>query len=169
MGNKPTENPHTGRTHQSKKESHRASVIVALRNAGVIKDVRGLDRGDPQEEFRLEVYSNEMVHQMIALIEGTPTQRRSGSVFAAKLAAWCVNVRLSRHLVSKYRADFTYTVVKDHTRIPGLKGEFQAGQKVVEDVKGRRYGGDQAQRYAVKKTLMLVCHGIEVLEPEGER
>lgn len=152
--NVPKANPHTGRMHQSTKEANRASTILALRNAGVIGDVRGLDRGDPQERFRLEVYGSQAVAALCEAVEAAGEHD-----IPAGLRVLARDVRRSLvRVAGDYLADFTYTALD-----PAVG---PVGTKVVEDVKGwrsARYNGSY-RAFLVKKALMLACHGIEVKE-----
>ena len=152
--NVPRANKHTGRLHQSTKEANRASTILAMRNAGVIDSVRGLDRGDPQERFRLEVYGTQAVEALLVAIEAMGEHD-----VPVGLRTLVRDVRRSRcRVAGDYLADFTYTSLD-----PAVG---PVGSKVVEDVKGWRSARHNAsyKAFLVKKALMLVCYGIEVKE-----
>lgn len=146
LGNVPKRNKITGRLHQSTAEANFASTVVTWRNAGLVSDIRGLDRGDPQERFRLEVYGTKEVEALLEVLEA------SGS---PELRTVVRDVRRSKVHICDYVADFTMT--SQHHNVGPV------GERLVYDVKGN-YGGDAGRRYQVKKRLMLACHGMEIQE-----
>jgi formate-dependent nitrite reductase cytochrome c552 subunit len=142
MGNVPKVNPMTGRMHQSTAEAHFGQKLAQARDLGMIENVRGLDRGDPQERFRLDVYGNQAVEALLDKAERLDS-----------LEGLCRDVRRSKTHVSNYLADFAW-VSLDPAWGP-------VGERKVVDIKGR-LAGEAYQRFLLKKALMLACHGVEV-------
>jgi hypothetical protein len=142
LGNIPTKNELTGRLHQSKAEATFGAKLAQARELGMVKDVRGLDRGDPQERFRLDVYSSPAVEALLDKAERLKS-----------LEGLCRDIRRSRTHVTNFLADFAW-VSLDPAWGP-------VGERRVVDVKGR-LAGDAYQRFLMKRALMLACHGIEV-------
>lgn len=143
-----------GRLHQSTSEAAHASVVLALRNAGKIENVRGLDRGDPQERFRLDVPSVPAVEALLDYIDA----RDNGPTANPELGRLARDVRRSFIHVADYLADFTYTSLD-----PAVG---PVGDRIVDDVKGFRNPrmSDAYRRFLMKKALMLACHGLDVRE-----
>lgn len=148
--NKPTVNQLTGRGHQSKAEASFMALLFHARQAGLVENVRGLDRGDPQETFRLDVYGNGAVEALLGAVEDAAEHGR--------LLALARDVRRSRSHICSYRSDASWTSLDP--------AWGTVGEKHVADVKGRREG-DAYRRFLLKKNLMLACWGIEVEERSG--
>ena len=105
-GNVPTRSRHTGRMFQSKLEASREPALLALQNAGEIRDL------GYQTTFPLEVYGTQAVD---ALLQGIEECDACVAILAA-------DVRLSRQKICSYKADFDYYT--------------NDGAYVVEDTKG---------------------------------
>lgn len=146
-------NPHTGRVHQSGSEADFATLVKVARDAGLIEDVRGLDRGDAQERFRCDVYSTLAVD---ALLEAAETMRESPQFL--RLAR---EVRRSKIHVTDYLSDFSYTS-RDLAWGP-------IGDRRIIDVKGWvDIRNNYAYRiFSLKKALVLACHSIEIEERDS--
>ena len=147
-----------GRLHQSSSEADHASVILALRNAGAIENVRGLDRGDPQERFRLDVPSMAAVDALIDHVENGNKSADDIDEFFEIAERLVRDIRRSMIHVADYLADFSYTSLNAHVA--------PVGSRVVDDVKGWRNPrmSDAYRRFLMKKALMLACYGLEVRE-----
>lgn len=158
MLNQPTINAATGRGHQSKAEANFMGQVFQARELGLIENVRGLDRGDPQETFRCDVYGNKEVEALVCKVEdvytiGTLTDRDK-----RELVVLARDLRRSKVHICNYRADASW-----HSRHPTWG---PVGEKAVIDVKGRR-AGEAYRIFSIKKALVLACHGIEVEERSG--
>jgi hypothetical protein len=137
FGNRPTKSI-TGRMHHSRAEASHASEVLAMEQAGLITDVRGLHRSDSQEEFALVVPSRLPVEALLDYVE----MLCPDDAHAKRL---CTDVRRSMVKIARYRADFSWT--------------NDRGEKVVQDVKGVKTAS-----YRMKRALMLAAHGIEIQE-----
>jgi hypothetical protein len=152
--NRPTINPLTGRGHQSKAEANVMGKVYQARELGLIEDVRGLDRGDPQETFRLDVYGNQAVEALVCKVEDVYSV--AGDTHGLLVLAR--DVRRSKVHICNYRCDSSWT-----SKDPGWG---PVGDKKVIDVKGRRDGAAY-RMFQVKQRLMLSCWGHEVEEWSG--
>jgi hypothetical protein len=104
----PTRSRHTGRMFQSRLESQREPVLLALQNVGEIHDLQY------QTRFALEVYGTQAVDALLERIEAEQP--------FASLDKLAKDARRSRQKICEYRADFTYRT--------------KAGAFTVEDTKG---------------------------------
>jgi len=144
MRNQPVRSKHTGRLIHSKKEAAWEPTLIAMLNAGQIRDLQ------PQGPlYAFHVYSNgqvlaliEEVRELVAsFIESSPTTDR--------LTRAANDVERSIVAIpGRYRPDWTFHDTAD--------GRFH-----VHDVKGHA-----DLKYRRDKALMLACHGLEVEEPE---
>lgn len=154
----PTVAKGTGRRHASGTEASLGGLLLVARTVGAISDVRGLDRGDPQESFALDVYGSKQVEALLLEVE-----KRTDKPCCLPLARLCQDVRRSRVRCGRYLADFTYTS-QDTAWGP-------VGERVVLDAKGgwrdpRR--NSQYRIFLMKKALMLAAHSVEVVEMDGK-
>lgn len=153
MRNQPTRT-REGKLRQSKKEARREDALKLWAQANAIQDLRC------QVPFTLEVYGTPEVEALLVAVESwfDPTiataplrKRKLAAADFDGMLKLARNVRLAKHRISKYIADFVYV--------------GQDGQLTVEDVKGRRSMADVNYRlFQVKAKLMLAAHGLEVKE-----
>jgi hypothetical protein len=139
--NEPTRSKHTGRLYQSRKESRREPVLLALQNAGQITDLQY------QVPYRLELYATGAVDELVDFLEsaGTLAARDSERTIARLVG----NVRRSRQYLCKWSCDFQY--------------RDREGRLVIEDVKSV---ATATPVYKLKKKLMVLAHNVEIVEPE---
>lgn len=142
FGNKPTRSKHTGRLIHSKKEAAWEPTLIALANAGQIRELRAQG-----PKYRFRVYSNGPVGELLAAIWRTrladPQERDA------------LLVRLVQD-VERSMVDIPGAFIPDWTFHDTRDDRFH-----VHDVKGAR-----TLQYRRHKALMLACFGVEVEEPE---
>jgi len=138
--NKPTRSKLTGVLYQSKHEHDREAPLLAMQQAGAIRDLQR------QVKYPLEVYSTIDVDNLLTFAEIAPQLNPAQILTMSELAQV---VRRTRQKICNYIADFVY---KD-----------REGNLVVEDPKGAR-----TQLYRIKKRLMISCHNVEIQEPSNK-
>lgn len=156
-GAQPTRSKHTGALFQSKEESKREPELLALEQAGIIRDLRAAAYTERcTERYRLVVYSNDAVESLIAsamaiadhLADQDPHSNRLAC--ARELIARVAELQRAKHKITTYRPDYTYLDDK--------------GRLVVEDVKA---GLHRQQHFLEKRRLMMACYNIEVQTIRG--
>jgi hypothetical protein len=158
-GAKPTRSKHTGVMFQSQEESKREPDLIALEQAGEIKDLRCEAWRDRRtNRYSLDVFGNQPVADLIVAANDLAVsvrQARDGGEDilvsqVRRVEAAIDHLRRAKHHVKDYTPDYEYTVVRTE-------------QRVTEDVKsgsGRR--GTADPQFSVSRRLMLACYGIEV-------
>jgi hypothetical protein len=131
-----------GKIRHSRRESKRGDDLFMMQRAGEIKNLRYCNDA-PKQTFSLEVYSNPAVEALIALVG--PFIERFGGQETAKISEGITALEATRHKITKYTPDFSYTNLD--------------GTLVIEDSKGYR-----TPEYRLKAKLFKAVTGMDILE-----